>query len=73
MALYESDENDLRETCGSWTAQTVQQQALDFNSGSDLRVKRLSLPAWNSLSPSRSAPCFLLCTLSPSLFLKNKN
>ena len=51
-------------------AQLVRHPTLDFGSGHDLRVMRLS-PVWgSSLSPSSSAPAHMLClTLS---FQKNE-
>ena len=64
---------------GVWVAQLVKRPTLDFGSGYNLTVcelePRIGLcadstePAWNSLSPSFSAPslCACMCTLSLSL------
>ena len=58
---------------GAWVAQLVKCPTLDFSSGHDLTVVRssptlgsmLSMgPAWDPLSPSRSAPLFHSHTLS---------
>ena len=69
---------------GAWVAQLVERQTLDISSGGDLTVMGLSPklgsklgmePAWDSYSPSLSAPTPLIHThacalLSLSLWLK---
>ena len=79
MFLEEPGVYLLKENGGTWVAQWVKHPTLDFSSGHDLVVHgiepniRLCLesiqPAWDSLSPSLSAP---LPAHSFSLFLKNK-
>ena len=70
---------------GAWVAQSVKCPALDFHLGRDLTVHEIeplvrlcadsTEPAWDSLSPSFSAPpqlmhlCFLSLSLSFSLSL----
>ena len=58
----------------------IKHLTLDFGSGYDLMVVRLSpelgfgagsaVPAWDSISPPFSAPPLLTCTRSPVLSLK---
>ena len=60
-----------KNTGGTWVAQLVESQTLDFSSGHDLKVRKIELhdglcaysvePAWDplSLSPSLSAPSLL--------------
>ena len=65
---------------GAWVAQSVKSLALDFGSGRDLTVRGFepcvglcadrAEPAWDSLSPSLSAPPAL--TLSVSLSQNKK-
>ena len=62
---------------GAWVAQLVKPPILDFGSGHDLRVREFEPPqqacaycmgpAWDSLSPSLSAPPLLVLSLSLSL------
>ena len=64
-------------TRGTWVVQSVKRPTLGFSSGHDLRVRyfepRVGLctdgtePAWDSLSPSLSAP-----SPTHTLALKNK-
>ena len=59
---------------GAWRAQSLKHLTLDFGSGHDLTVRgmdpRVGLcadgtqPAWDSLSPSLSAPPLLALSLS---------
>ena len=64
---------------GAWVAQRVKCPTLDFHSGRDLVVCEFRLcgdstePAWDSLSPSLSAPHLLLLSLSLSLSLSKIN
>ena len=61
---------------GAWVAQLVELLTLDFSLGHDLMAHEFepcigicagrAKPAWDSLSPSLSAPPLLMC----SLFLK---
>ena len=69
-------------TWGAWVAQSVKCPTLDFSSGHDLRVHGfepciglcadIAEPAWDSLSPSLSAPPLLSLSLCSSLSQKNK-
>ena len=71
------DEN-YQELGGAWVAQSVKHPILDFSSGHDLMVREVELyiglqanraePAYDSLSPSLSAP--LQPSLSFSVSLK---
>ena len=59
---------------GTWVAQSVKLPTLDFGSGGDLMVCEIEpcvglcddsvQPAWDSLSPSPSAPPLLALSLS---------
>ena len=59
---------------GAWVAQSVECLTLDFSSGHDLMVGEFKAhirlctdsaePAWDSLSPSLSAPPLLALSLS---------
>ena len=61
---------------GTWVAQTVERPTFDFDTGHDLMVREFELhvrlctdsmdPAWNSLSPSLSAPPLFMLSLSLS-------
>ena len=53
-------------TRGTWVAQSVKHPTLDIGSGRDLTVVSVE-PAWDSLSPSVSAPSLLACMLNLSL------
>ena len=65
---------------GTWVAQLIKQPTLGFGSGHDLTVcefePRIRLcadseePAWDSVSPSLSAPPLFALSLSLSLSLK---
>ena len=67
-------------TWGTWVAQSVKHLTLDFGSGRDLKVHGIKSqgrfntdntgPAWDSLSPSLSAPPPLAHKCACSLLLK---
>ena len=64
---------------GAWVTQSVERLTLDFGSGHDLIVREIephirfhadgAEPAWDSLSPSLSAPPLLALSVSLSLCL----
>ena len=66
---------------GTWVAQSVTRPTLDSGSGHDLTVYGIepgigiradsAEPAWNSFSPSLSAPPLLTLSLKISIFFFN--